>query len=598
MCQNCHQDSHDSCSPSKAGEVKHEDYSSISSCAAVPQLSPVSIMSERFVYLRKDQQGKLAPPITKRSGEDSLSVISSDTPSVAVRELHATSQSEHANENPPMPSITVNGEPAVFKSESINRHSAIKEQDTDRISKYNDKKFVYRRKNPKGRYTGVLSQEVPYLSDVSSDSPSDAIKELHVASQSDPFVSSSVCKRGNHVVGEEESNKASKCMRRKMIEVGSLNSSCSSSKSDAELVSASMQTEADDSVDCSSSSVKAAECLEEGMSEKDLCISLLRSQGVIDGTSPSKNCASAECVRDVSKSSSSRLCKICSHLESTLRMLICDSCEEAFHLSCCDPRVRKIPIDDEWFCHSCSKKRHKILSGAISTSSYMIGEEGRCVSSSIEKSNLILLTVRDTEPYSSRVPCGKGFQAEVPEWSGPITNNIDEIPEPSEMDPSDFISSIELDFNKRSKGGSTTNWLQCRAVVGDAGESDVICGKWRRAPLCKLQTDNWECFCCVGWDPVHADCATPQELETNQVLKQLQLIERVRPRLEAKRSEHMKKDNDSTEALKQQQQEPEQQNPDQQKPELQNPDQQKLEEQNPNQTIMYRRRTHRHNIQN
>ncbi|WCJ42172.1 hypothetical protein M5689_022996 [Euphorbia peplus] len=111
MCQNCHHDSHDSCSPSKSGEVKHEDYSSISSCAAVPQLSPVSIMSERFVYLRKDQQGKSAPPITKRSGEDSLSVISSDTPSVAVRELHTTSQSEHANENPPMPSITVNGEP-------------------------------------------------------------------------------------------------------------------------------------------------------------------------------------------------------------------------------------------------------------------------------------------------------------------------------------------------------------------------------------------------------------------------------------------------------------------------------------------------------
>lgn len=31
-----------------------------------------------------------------------------------------------------------------------------------------------------------------------------------------------------------------------------------------------------------------------------------------------------------------------------------------------------------------------------------------------------------------------------------------------------------------------------------------------RAPLHEVQTDEWECFCCVHWDPAHADCAVPQ----------------------------------------------------------------------------------------
>lgn len=31
-----------------------------------------------------------------------------------------------------------------------------------------------------------------------------------------------------------------------------------------------------------------------------------------------------------------------------------------------------------------------------------------------------------------------------------------------------------------------------------------------RAPLFEVQTDNWECFCAIPWDPAHADCAVPQ----------------------------------------------------------------------------------------
>jgi hypothetical protein len=31
-----------------------------------------------------------------------------------------------------------------------------------------------------------------------------------------------------------------------------------------------------------------------------------------------------------------------------------------------------------------------------------------------------------------------------------------------------------------------------------------------RAPLFEIQTDDWECFCAIHWDPLHADCAVPQ----------------------------------------------------------------------------------------
>ncbi|KAG6735793.1 hypothetical protein POTOM_061541 [Populus tomentosa] len=43
----------------------------------------------------------------------------------------------------------------------------------------------------------------------------------------------------------------------------------------------------------------------------------------------------------------------------------------------------------------------------------------------------------------------------------------------------------------------------------------------------EVQTAVWECFCCVFWDPIHADCAAPQELETDEVMKQIKYIQMV-----------------------------------------------------------------------
>ncbi|KAJ9141317.1 hypothetical protein P3X46_031865 [Hevea brasiliensis] len=224
---------------------------------------------------------------------------------------------------------------------------------------------------------------------------------------------------------------------------------------------------------------------------------------------PNRSHASTEDVSDSSASKNSWSCKIYANPESTLKMIICDNCEEAFYLSCYNPRIKRIPLD-EWFCHSCSKKHCKILEETISRSPSMIGDNDRCENYSADKSNPITLMLRDTGSFTNGVQIGKGvrigkgFQVDVPYWLGPSTNDEDTIGE-----------------------------LWCKEVIDGAEESanGTICGK---APLFEFQTDDWECFCSILWDPIHADCAVPQELDTDQILKQPKYIQTLRPQLQAK----------------------------------------------------------------
>nr|CAB3470715.1 unnamed protein product [Digitaria exilis] len=125
----------------------------------------------------------------------------------------------------------------------------------------------------------------------------------------------------------------------------------------------------------------------------------------------------------------------------------------------------------------------------------------------------------DAESYESEVRIGSKFQADIPEWSGPILSNRDQFTEPTELDPSETTVMGCLQRFKDTKN-SFGNWIQCREVL-DMG---VVCGKWRRAPLFIVQSSDWDCSCSVVWDPIHADCAVPQELETDEVLEQLKYI--------------------------------------------------------------------------
>ncbi|KAM1104658.1 hypothetical protein ACFX13_013285 [Malus domestica] len=356
------------------------------------------------------------------------------------------------------------------------------------------------------------------------------------------FVAPRLCKRVSHVLNSESCNgcsageelvsdEAPKNNVQKLLEVSSVNDSCSSSKSNMEHASTSMKTLVHETGECSSSSAVVMEVVGD-LSEKDLCISILRSHGLLGDSQATMNSGSAEDTGTIGSDIHRRSCTICSRSGTTLKMLICDHCEEAFHMSCCHPRMKKPPID-EWFCHSCLKKKHKILQEQVTQKSPNITSVMSREASPKGQMNPIMLMLRDIELYRTSVRVGKGFQAEVPNWSGPTNGDINGIGEPLEIDSSEYARFNGLNCNKPSRHSSIGNWLQCREVVDRLNRT--ICGKWRRAPLFEVQTDDWECFCSILWDPSHADCNVPQELETDQVLKQLKYIETLRPRLCAKR---------------------------------------------------------------
>ncbi|KAK8977627.1 hypothetical protein V6N11_013412 [Hibiscus sabdariffa] len=394
------------------------------------------------------------------------------------------------------------------------------------------------------------------LSVVSSDSLSEAILEQRGVSQ-DGRETATVrapvetldCSRGPRILKYEFANGCSggygghssddvhKTVVQKAIDVDSINDSCSSSKSNMELALVSMKDEMDENGECSSS-VIAAEVVKEDLSEKDVCHHTIWIQGNDDEVGPSRTCVNEEIRTTGGGGSCSRLCKICSRSGTVQKMLICDNCEEAFHVRCCTPRIKKLPLDD-WYCTSCMKKKRIMLKEATaSKASSITGGMGRCRDVSPEgELSPIELMLRDSEPHRSSVRVGKGYQAEVPDWSGPIDNDVDTIGEPLNLDPSEYTDFHESNCNRLNKLSLIGNWLQCREFVeGVGGNNGTICGKWRRAPLFEVQSDNWECFCSFQWDPSHADCSVPQELETDEVLKQLKYVEMLRPQLSAERS--------------------------------------------------------------
>ncbi|XP_050376995.1 uncharacterized protein LOC126794346 isoform X2 [Argentina anserina] len=332
---------------------------------------------------------------------------------------------------------------------------------------------------------------------------------------------------GLSVDEELVSDKAPKASVPKGLEVDSVNDSCSSSKSNMENLSTSNKTEVDETAECSSSSAIVMEAVGD-LSEKDFCISILKSHGLLGEIQNTRSCGSAEGSDTSSSKTCRRSCKFCNRSETSLKLLICDNCEEAFHMSCCQPRIKKVPID-EWFCYSCLTEKHTLLKERVTRKFPNITSVMSRSASSKDDVNPILLMLRDTEPYRTSVRVGKGFQADVPDWSGPVNN--ENIGEPAELHPSEYARLHEFNASKPTKVRSISNWIQCREVVDP--ESGIRCGKWRRAPLFEVQTKDWDCFCSILWDPSHADCNVPQELETDEVLKQLKYVETLRPRLSA-----------------------------------------------------------------
>ncbi|KAF7825918.1 PHD and RING finger domain-containing protein 1 [Senna tora] len=394
--------------------------------------------------------------------------------------------------------------------------------------------IVYRRKRLRNKSTAPLLKIGPMNGQTSVHCPSVISSCAHLSSAEDQPAGSQVKHEiemvKDPIVPVVICDGATENGMLKNLGIDSVNDSCSSSKSNMEIASDSIETEMDETGECSSSSVAVMDILREDLSAKDFCIKILRSHGLLGGDSHANNVGEAATAGN---SSYSRSCKICDHSDGSLNMLICDHCEEAFHPSCCIPRLKKFPVDD-WFCHSCQKRKQKILKEMIIRNSPAIESEMDIFGDASVNGGLspILLMLNDSEPNRTGVRVGKGFQAEVPDWSGPTRSDDDDLAEPLEINPSEFTSLLEGNIRKPTRLSSIGNWLQCQEVVDRV--NGTICGKWRRAPLFEVQTDDWECFCAIHWDPAHADCAVPQELETDEVLKQLKYIEMLRPRLSAR----------------------------------------------------------------
>ncbi|KAG0515477.1 hypothetical protein BDA96_10G282200 [Sorghum bicolor] len=270
--------------------------------------------------------------------------------------------------------------------------------------------------------------------------------------------------------------------------------------------------------ECSLPDTNTAKPVTELTSARDLCISILicpAKDSELSRTSSTIDC-------DDNLISPLFECMKCGLMEDPSKMLICDCCEGAFHLLCCNPRVKKIP-EEEWYCLACKKKKPKRQRGKLTNPKVKSSKD-------IERPRRGLGPIRemlvDSESYESDVRIGSKFQAEVPEWSGPISSREDQFAEPTELDPSKTttLGCLEQFEDKKTTIG---NWIQCREVL----DTGVICGKWRRAPLFVVQSSDWDCSCSVVWDPFHADCAVPQELETAEVREQLKYINKLKSRL-------------------------------------------------------------------
>ena len=61
----------------------------------------------------------------------------------------------------------------------------------------------------------------------------------------------------------------------------------------------------------------------------------------------------------VGDGSFSQFCKICGFSKDSTRTLICDTFEESFHMSCCSPKIKLVPVQDEWHCQYCKKEEEE-----------------------------------------------------------------------------------------------------------------------------------------------------------------------------------------------------------------------------------------------
>ncbi|KAH9330876.1 hypothetical protein KI387_002984, partial [Taxus chinensis] len=258
---------------------------------------------------------------------------------------------------------------------------------------------------------------------------------------------------------------------------------------------------------------------------KKWCISILKDNGSLGSFSQIQG--DVECPGIVGDGIVDKKCKTCNHLEDR-ECLICDMCEESFHVSCLKHKVKVKDVED-FYCSTCKIKR-KICP---------FNCPKKC------KFSCLLNKMLDAKvEHNNRVRMGSQYQAYIPEHKGQnseslesplvgVTVSLEEkIREKEQADANLKNNTWEKGWKPTNSlpQSSNENWLQCQAIIymkgekcrdGKTAKRHFFCEKWRRAPLSEVQTDKWDCSCAVVWDPHHADCFVPQELETEEIERRM-----------------------------------------------------------------------------
>ena len=54
-------------------------------------------------------------------------------------------------------------------------------------------------------------------------------------------------------------------------------------------------------------------------------------------------------------------CTVCGGKQDSHHLLLCDECNDAFHLQCLSPPLTELPSDDYWYCPSCKRDENEIV---------------------------------------------------------------------------------------------------------------------------------------------------------------------------------------------------------------------------------------------
>jgi hypothetical protein len=100
-------------------------------------------------------------------------------------------------------------------------------------------------------------------------------------------------------------------------------------------------------------------------------------------------------------------------MKDPFKMLICDCCEGAFHLSSCKPRAKKI-LEEKLCCHVYSRKKSNRRRKKL-CHKYELPKPIQRLRCGLDVIQDMLV---DAETYQTEVRIGTDFQTDVQEWSG------------------------------------------------------------------------------------------------------------------------------------------------------------------------------------